>query len=154
MSYVFRVLVFALAPTIAGAAPGEDHWTVAMDPAHADALVQSKQLIASDQYCEALPILEELQKAIPANADVFNMLGYVQRKMGDLDLSGAHYRHALYLKPDHRAALAYQGELFLAQDNPDAALANLARLENLCSSGCDERDELALAIRAWQDTRN
>ena len=59
-------------------------------------------------------------------------------------------RAPLYLKPDHRGALAYQGELFLLQGNLDGALRNLRRLEALCATPCDEKRELEQAIRAWR----
>lgn len=153
MIYLVRVIFCAVLPSIGLAAPAEDHWSREMKPADAAALAQSSHLIEKNQYCEALPILETLKTTLPANADVFSMLGYVHRKMGDLALSDANYKHALYLKPGHLGALSYQGELFLAQDNPDAALENLRLLESLCATDCKEKDELVQAIGAWQATK-
>ncbi len=149
-AWIVGIILLAL-PAAAQALPGEDHWTVELDPRETAKLEESRQLIEEGRYCETLPALLELAEALPANADVFNMLGYVHRKMGLLEESGAHYARALYLKPDHRGALEYQGELFLLQGNMAAAQANLERLDTICAAGCEERDELAAAIRGSAD---
>ncbi len=142
--------IILLSPAAAFALPAEDHWTTDLDPKYAAALSESAQLLETERYCEALPMLEELASALPANADVFNMLGYVHRKMDELDVSAKHYERALYLNPNHLGALEYQGELFLRRGNLDGALANLRKLEKACSVACEERDQLKTAIIAHQ----
>ncbi len=141
-------LLFAFAPVSALALPGEDHWSGALSPEEAAGLEQSRALIEAGRAAEALPILEALAAALPANADVFNLLGFAHRKTGDLATSGAHYVRALYLDPNHLGALEYQGELFLMQGNLESAEANLRRLTALCPERCEERDELEAAIEA------
>ena len=121
-----------------------------LHPEDAAALKESARLIEEGLYCQAHPLLVELAEDLPAHADVFNMLGYTHRKMGELDESALNYERALYLKPNHPGALEYQGELFLMQGNLSGALANLARLEETCDGVCPERDELRNAIREWQ----
>mgnify|MGYP001796762951 CR=1 FL=1 len=121
----------------------------ALDPASAAALERSEPLIEEDRCCEALPDLKDLAVALPDDPDVFNMLGYVHRKMDDLDLSAEHYARALSLDANHLGALEYQGELFLQQGDLDRAMGNLARLAALCGT-CEERHELDAAIRALQ----
>lgn len=138
----------ALAPVHAAALPGEDHWSAALSPEDAAALEESRAVIEAGRAAEALPILEALAEALPANADVFNLLGFAHRKTGDLATSGAHYLRALYLDPNHLGALEYQGELFLMQGDLEGAEANLLRLEALCPARCEERDELEAAIGA------
>lgn len=121
-----------------------------MDAASTAALSQSIRLIEDDSYCEALPLLEELAVNVPDNADVFNLLGYVHRKMDDLDLSAKHYARALSLDPTHLAALEYQGELFLQQGDLDKAAANLSRLTTLCGS-CEQQEDLKAAIDMFRN---
>ena len=146
---IWPVLVpLAFASVSALALPGEDHWSGPLSPDEAAALRESRALIEAGRAAEALPILEALAKALPANADVFNLLGFAHRKTGDLATSGAHYMRALYLDPDHLGALEYQGELFLIQGSLEGAEANLRRLEALCPARCEERDELEAAIQA------
>lgn len=97
--------------------------------------------------------ISELRKAAdlrPKNADIQNYLGFAYRKSGKLEASGNHYAKALELDPDHKGALEYQGELFLMTGTPEKARANLARLEDLCPSGCSELTDLKAAIAAAQ----
>ncbi|MEM9783969.1 MAG: tetratricopeptide repeat protein [Pseudomonadota bacterium] len=143
---IATLAVIAL-PSLALAAPTTMSPRASMDAASATALSQSVRLIEADRYCEALPLLEELALSAPENADVFNLLGYVHRKMDDLDLSAKHYARALSLDPNHLATLAYQGQLFLRLGDLDSAMANLSRLKTLCGS-CEEHAELAAAVRA------
>ncbi|MEO1469351.1 MAG: hypothetical protein AAFV86_09850 [Pseudomonadota bacterium] len=148
-SAITRLVLVAL-PSLALALPAEDHWSADTDPADAARLEESRLLIEAERYEDALAILEGLAKAMPASADVFNLLGFAHRKTGNLAVSGAHYERALYLKPDHLGALEYQGELFLLLGDIAGARANLRRLEALCDLPCEEREELDEAIRAWQ----
>ena len=144
----FIAAVGILIPSIALAVPAEDHWSPALPPQQAEALAESVRILETEEYCQALPILEDLALALPENADVFNLLGYVYRKMDDLETSAAHYSRALTLDPNHLGALEYQGELFLKLGQTERAGRNLARLERLCPGGCDERTALAEAIAA------
>lgn len=136
--------------TAAIALPAEDHWSSDMEPALAKALEDATARIDSGAYADAIAALKPLADQLPSNADVFNLLGYAHRKTGNLRRSAPYYERALYLNPDHLGALAYQGELFLAQDNPDGAAANLRRLEKLCDLPCDARETLAGALRQWR----
>lgn len=137
--------VIAIALLCAGtawAAPNEDHWG---SPPSVD-YGRAAELAASARYDEALTILVDLADRSPGDADVFNLLGFSYRKSGDLIRADANYKRALRLNPDHRGALAYQGELFLMGGDTAAAKANLARLAALCPAGCDERAELEKAL--------
>ena len=104
--------------------------------------------IEEGKYGRSVRVLNDIIEREPKNADAYNLLGYVHRKMGNLDDSAYNYKHALTIDPDHKGALEYQGELFLKQDKPDKARANLKRLDELCPDGCEERNDLAEAIEA------
>ena len=82
-----------------------------------------------------------------ANADAWSMLGFAERKLGNLDASDLAYRRALALEPDHLEALEYQGELFLMTEREEEALQNLSRLRALCPDGCEPLAELEEAFR-------
>ncbi|RTL71245.1 MAG: tetratricopeptide repeat protein, partial [Hyphomicrobiales bacterium] len=56
------------------------------------------------------------------------------------------YRKALDFDPDHKGALEYLGELYVETGDLPKARENLARLEKLCPSGCEEREDLEKAI--------
>ena len=106
--------------------------------------------IDREQFDRAISELRKAADLRPKNADIQNYLGFAYRKSGKLEASGNHYAKALQLDPDHKGALEYQGELFLMTGAPKKARANLARLEDLCPSGCSELTDLKAAIAAAQ----
>ena len=106
--------------------------------------------IDREQFDRAISELRKAADLRPKSADIQNYLGFAYRKSGKLEASGNHYAKALELDPDHKGALEYQGELFLMTGTPEKARANLARLEDLCPSGCSELTDLKAAIAAAQ----
>lgn len=145
MIRLFALVLAASMPSAAASAPPTEDPSTSMTPAAAAAFSTSVRLIETDRYCEALPYLEQLAEDLPRNADVFSMLGYVHRKMDNLDVSASNYVRALALEPNHIDALEYQGALFLQKGDIDDALANLARLETLCGH-CKEKKSLEAMI--------
>jgi Flp pilus assembly protein TadD len=148
-----RWILYALAVCLtsgAYAAPAEDHWTSEGIKGGLSNYAKARALIDEERFGDALPVLVELSETQPGFADVWSLLGFAYRKTGALEESGKAYRRALGLDPYHRGALEYQGELFLMLGNPARAEANLRRLEMLCVTGCEELDELAAEISAWE----
>ncbi|MEM6440939.1 MAG: hypothetical protein AAF763_14735 [Pseudomonadota bacterium] len=150
MPRLIAAFVLAALPAAAMAAPTLSTPQPQVDAASAAALAESVRLIETDRYCEALPYLEDLAETLPENADVFSMLGYVYRKMDDLEYSALNYDRALSLDPNHLGALEYQGELFLRLGRVEDAEANLSRLTTLCGA-CEERRQLDAAIQERRD---
>ncbi len=74
--------------------------------------------------------------------DVYSLLGFSYRKSGDRTNGALFYRKALDLDPWHKGALEYQGEMFVEMGDIPKAKANLAKLVQLCPSGCEEREDL------------
>jgi len=84
-----------------------------------------------------------LEKAIAAsakNADAYNLLGYSQRKLEKFATAEASYGQSLAIEPRHRGSLECLGELYLETGRPDKEREMLARLEDECSWGCEERN--------------
>lgn len=146
----YAVLALLISAVQVFAAPAENHWSA--DPALE--FLRAAALIENGEYARALPGLQILSVADPGNADVFNLLGFVYRKTGDLDAAGAAYLRALRLDPGHMGALEYQGELFLIQGDVAAAKGNLSRLAMLCQDGCEERADLENAVAVWKAARD
>ena len=90
-----------------------------------------------------LPLTEEVK-----HADLYNLLGFSLRSLGRYDEAGRWYKEALYYDPTHRPAIEYQGELFIAIGDLDAARANIDVLRLLCPQGCDELETLEKALAA------
>ena len=108
---------------------------------------EAKALVDAGNFVAALPILVSLTKSDAQNADAWNLLGYTQRNLGQMEDSAAAYLTVLTINPDHLGALEYQGELFLETGHPDLARANYERLKVLCGT-CEEAEDLAQAIQS------
>lgn len=102
------------------------------------------------QWAEALRHLDAAAKRHGRSADVFNLLGFAHRKLGQLPASFRNYQRALELDPAHRGAHEYIGEAWLMQGNVMRARHHLRELEALCRADCSEYRELARAIREFE----
>ena len=111
-------------------------------------LKSAKTLIYKENYAQAIEKLKAAVASEPDNADAWNLLGYAERKSGQLNQSAQAYKKALGINPDHKDALEYQGELFLLLGNNAAAEKNLAKLKSLCPTGCEQIEMLMRAIAA------
>lgn len=96
--------------------------------------------------------LDQLRKANDTkSADWNNLMGFALRKNSPPDLPNAetHYQAALAIKPDHKGALEYYGELKLMQRDLPGAKALQAKLSAACPSGCPQLDKLNAAIKRY-----
>ena len=109
--------------------------------------------VQAGDYSRALTLLERVVKADPRNADAWNNIGFSYRKLKHFDQSLAAYQKALAINPDHRGANEYLGELYLQIGELEKARERLAKLQNLCPSGCPEYDDLKKAIETYQSAQ-
>jgi Flp pilus assembly protein TadD len=149
---MLRLLAFVLAIVVSleaaamgtGPAPGS-----VANPDYAAA----EKLIKEWKYAEAIPLLQKVVKDDPKSADAYNQLGYASRKLNKLPDARVHYAKALELNPEHKGALAYQGEMFLMLDDVKSAETNLGKLDKLCFFGCAEHAELKKAIAEYKQRK-
>ena len=144
---IIAIPIFLSMQTVYGAGGDDNYSSSAQKPAGYNEAVT---LITAEKYQDAIVPLQSAAKSAKNDADVQNLLGFVYRKTGKLDVAGVHYKRALDINPKHKGALEYQGELFLMQGNKEAAQANLAKLNKICWLGCDEYDDLKKAIAESQ----
>lgn len=104
------------------------------------------QWIEAGRYDDALNALHVANKLVPGDPDTLNLLGFSYRKTNDLENSAKFYEQALKIRPHHKGALEYQGELFIRLGQVSRALENLAHLERLCPEGCKELSGLQVAL--------
>lgn len=116
---------------------------------NADFIKGHTAVLAKD-WQGAVTALNKAVKKSPENADIHNYLGYAYRHLGEMDLSFAHYTQALKINPNHRAVHEYIGEAYLKVDRLDKAMEHLARLEQICGTGCEDYQDLAKAIEAYK----
>ncbi|MEK9721857.1 MAG: tetratricopeptide repeat protein, partial [Rhodospirillaceae bacterium] len=100
--------------------------------------------------------LGHLEKALAEDmqdADTLNYMGYSYRKLKQFDKALAAYRKALAIKPEHRGANEYIGELYLETGQLEKAKERLKVLDSACFFGCEEYDTLKKAIAAYEAKR-
>ncbi|MFY0615036.1 MAG: tetratricopeptide repeat protein [Hyphomicrobiaceae bacterium] len=103
--------------------------------------------IKKEDWKQAIALLQPLTKSHPKSADVFNLLGYTQRKTGKFDVSLTSYKRALELDPAHLEAHVYLGELYIQTKQLDKAVAQSKIIAKLCPKGCKPRAELEAALK-------
>ena len=133
------IMCFCSAPLMAD-------WSDFSDDDGDDTLSTIKTLVDQQQYSAAIESLETVLDSTPDDADAWNLMGFAQRNIGEVQAAETAYKNALKLDPDHKGALEYQGELFVQQGKLELAIANRNRLAELCPSGCEELDDLDEAL--------
>ena len=116
-------------------------------------LRDARALIVNERYEEALAKLERVLAGDEDNADAWNLVGFGLRKLGRYDEAMEGYARALAIDPRHTEAIEYLGELHLALDDLPEAERQLARLGEICRSGCEEYDELEEAIARYKTAK-
>lgn len=114
---------------------------------------RARTLIAAKDWAGAVTALAEADKLQPNNADVQNLLGYSNRKLGNLDKALLHYANAIKLDPKHLGAHEYLGEAYLLLNNPSKAKAELATLKKLCGVKCEQYLDLSKAIKTYKPVK-
>ncbi|MFA5951595.1 MAG: tetratricopeptide repeat protein [Hyphomicrobium sp.] len=86
------------------------------------------------------------------HADVYNLMGYTSRNLGDTKTALTFYGKALDFNPNHKGAHEYLGELHVKLGDLTKANEQVAILQKLCPDGCEEladlRNEIAKATAA------
>ena len=148
------VLALAVAvPTSPALAVGGDDELGDLAPSAKAQYENAKREVDRGRYARAIPMLERVVKAEPANANAHNLLAFSHRKLGRYDKALALYRTALALDPRHRGAHEYLGELYLAKGDLASAEQMRARLAGLCGGACEELADLDRAIAAFKAGR-
>jgi len=105
----------------------------------------SVALINNGEYQAAFDDLTLTAAAAGPHPDISTYQGYTQRKLGNFDVAKSYYALALAVDPNHKGANEYLGELYVETGEMEKAKTQLAKLEEICSFGCIEENEL----RGW-----
>jgi tetratricopeptide (TPR) repeat protein len=105
---------------------------------------QGRDLALNGHYEEALGALAAVRNQ--NDSKVLTMLGYTKRKLGRIDEGMADYRQALAIDPDNADTREYLGEAYVQTGRMDLAKAELANVEALCGTECEQYEDLAAAI--------
>jgi tetratricopeptide (TPR) repeat protein len=90
---------------------------------------------------EMTPMLETHQ-----HADLYNLMGFSLRKIGDYKQALTYYNKALDFDAVHKGAHEYLGELYVETGQVEKAKEQLAVLRRICPGGCEELTDLQEAI--------
>jgi tetratricopeptide (TPR) repeat protein len=141
------LLAFSLAAApvtaIVGSAPalGVDN----MNSPDAPDLTSVRAKIKAADYRGALAELKVLADT-NQHADVYNLMGFSLRKLGDYPAALTFYKKALDFNADHKGAREYLGELYVEMGDLPKAREQLTVLTKLCPQGCEEREDLEKAL--------
>jgi tetratricopeptide (TPR) repeat protein len=114
----------------------------ALDP---DFAAGKRALVAGD-WNRAIEFLRSAALRDPRNADIQNYLGYVYRRLRQIDRAMQYYGRAIALNPRHRSAHEHLGEAYVAQGDLGKAMDHLAALEQICLIPCQEYDDLKRVV--------
>ena len=136
--------------SIVGSSQAADTTPVKSDPIW---LTEVRTSIKSEKYDQAIKQLQGANEI--SSADWNNLMGYSLRKKRPPDLAGAekYYQAALKIDPNHRGALEYYGMLKLINHDLPGAEALLARLDKVCTFGCEEYSDLKGAIQKYKSKK-
>ena len=143
-----EALTKAMAGTPSARADGPGSLLFASAAAGDGAYLEAVSLINAARYEEALASLAKARAAFGPHPDILTYQGFANRKLGRYETAERYYREALAAAPHHRAATEYYGELMVERGDKAGAERLLADLEERCTFGCAEADELRRWIEA------
>ncbi|OYY65715.1 lipopolysaccharide assembly protein LapB [Sphingomonas sp. 28-62-11] len=118
-------------------------------PADGDrSYLAAARLINQRRFGAAIDSLDDALKSSGPHPDVLTYLGFANRKLGNHATAERYYQAALAIAPTHRGALEYYGELKVERGDLAGARRHLALLDQACSFGCHQAEELRRWIRA------
>jgi len=146
----YLLITFLLLLSFMGNIQAADTAPVKSDPAW---LTESRASIKAEKYDQAIKQLQAANDT--SSADWNNLMGYSLRKRQPPDLVGAeqYYQAALKIDPNHRGALEYYGKLKLINNDLTGAEALMARLDKICTFGCEEYSDLKAAIQKYKSKK-
>ena len=112
---------------------------------------QANKMMEAKDWQGASGYLKDAIAKKPDSANYHNLYAYSVRKgpSPDMKLVFKHYTEALRIDPKHRGAHEYIGEAYLMVKDVARAKEHLAKLDTLCTFGCDEYSDLKKAIAEY-----
>ena len=141
LSRAALVVLLALAPI--GVVPAFAVDTITS--ADAPDLTSVRTKIKAKDWPAALAELNTISNSAQ-HADVYNLLGFVNRNMGENKTAFTFYKKALDFDPNHKGAHEYLGELYVKTGDLAKAREHEVVLVKLCPQGCEELADLRKAI--------
>ena len=144
------VMAFVLSSLMISAAMAAGSSSSSTQP-KADNYENGVKAVKAADYRTAIMLLNKVVAAKPKDADAWNYIGFSNRKLKRFDKALNAYQKALSIDPDHRGANEYLGELYLQTDDLANARKRLEKLDDICTFGCEEYNDLKAAIAAYEN---
>jgi len=141
-----KSLLLAAALVLGGALAAHAAGSSSKDDEADDNFAAGVKAVKAGDFPGAVTLLGKVVQKDPKNADAWNYIGFADRKLGKFPDSLAAYEKALAIQPNHLGANEYLGELYVQTGEGAKANQQLAKLEKLCGTSCDEFKELKTAI--------
>lgn len=135
-------LSLALAVTASIGAAGERQ----VDPRAAVLVMEGRAALEVGQAQQAIDAFEAALAVDPGHTPIFLDLAEAARREGLQGKAIRYYREALNREPENLAAISGEGAALVEKGAVEKARASLARLQQICGSGCPEARALSAAI--------
>jgi tetratricopeptide (TPR) repeat protein len=110
---------------------------------------QGRALALAGNYENALDTLYAIRDK--NDSMVLTMIGYSERKSGNYDVGVDYYYKALAIDPENVNTREYLGEAYVEKGKINRARAELAKIEAVCGTACEQYQDLANAIAGKPD---
>ena len=118
----------------------------APDPRAAALVAEGRAALNAGETQGAIDLFEAALAVDPAYTPIYLELAEAARQEGLQGKAIHYYRAALERDPKNFAAISGEGEALLEKGAVEKARRNLAQLESMCGSACDETRQLAAAL--------
>ena len=111
--------------------------------------LNGKEEAYNGNYRAAIVYLKKSIENNSESADSYNLLGYINRKLGNNKEAFTYYDKALEIDPRHKGTHEYIGKLYLNLKQLENAKKHLAKLDSICFFGCEEYTSLKEAVDGY-----
>ena len=146
MRLIHRIVLVGLAGAMMAAPVTGQRPDDQIHPRSVELLRQGEALLAAGKFVEADDALEAALAVDPRNRTAFVVMARVAQKQKLFGQAIRFTNKALALEPRDLDALAVQGEAMVELGAVPRARENLAKLQKLCPSGCQQLAVLSAAI--------
>lgn len=146
MRYTPAALALSLLAAVT-ASVGVSAPPVPLDPRAAVLVAEGRKALATGNADAAIDAYEAALAFQPGHVAILLNLAEATRKQGMQGKALHYYRQVLEGDPGNVFAISGEGLALVEKGAVDRARRNLARLEQICGSGCAPTKDLALAIK-------